>query len=392
MSICPGWITQRLQRGPEPESQDLSRRHSRRPKPSADGGTCFSPELFQLLTRGLPEPQKVSGDGVHMGGTQAPLTYTFVHPMTKQFGTEAGETLHGVEDLWFFNNYGRDELYGRGGNDEIYGHGGDDYLDGGSGHDKLEGGSGNDSLNGGSGNDYLDGGSGDDSLRGGSGHDDLNGGSGHDYLYGGTGEDTLRGGDGDDELEGGTGNDRLFGDKGDDTLRGGDGDDILKGDTKDVEKYPWEIQRVTPGNDNLYGGRGNDELYGGVGDDILDGGEGNDKLYAGPGKDTLSGGDGDDLLDAGHTGSGNTLTGGKGKDTFLIDPTISSLFVPEIITDFTPGEDELHFRGSPVSWRSGIQVREYNGGSAVVMGGNEQKNFIRVIIEGVSPDQLGLFE
>ena len=33
-------------------------------KPRADGNTGFSPELFQALTRGVPEVQKLSGDGV----------------------------------------------------------------------------------------------------------------------------------------------------------------------------------------------------------------------------------------------------------------------------------------------------------------------------------------
>ena len=33
-------------------------------KPRANGGTGFSPELFQALTRGVPQAQKLSGDGV----------------------------------------------------------------------------------------------------------------------------------------------------------------------------------------------------------------------------------------------------------------------------------------------------------------------------------------
>jgi hypothetical protein len=33
------------------------------PNPSADGFTCSSPQLFQRLTRGWPDPLKVSGDG-----------------------------------------------------------------------------------------------------------------------------------------------------------------------------------------------------------------------------------------------------------------------------------------------------------------------------------------
>ena len=52
-------------------------------KPRADGNTGFSPELFQTLTRGGPEAQKLSGDGVGveenrivpMTDLQAPLLF-----------------------------------------------------------------------------------------------------------------------------------------------------------------------------------------------------------------------------------------------------------------------------------------------------------------------------
>ena len=52
-------------------------------KPRADGNTGFSPELFQALTRGVPEVQKLSGDGVGveenrivpMTDHQAPLLF-----------------------------------------------------------------------------------------------------------------------------------------------------------------------------------------------------------------------------------------------------------------------------------------------------------------------------
>ena len=52
-------------------------------KPRADGNTGFSPELFQALTRGIPEVQKLRGDcgGVEenrivpMTDHQAPLLF-----------------------------------------------------------------------------------------------------------------------------------------------------------------------------------------------------------------------------------------------------------------------------------------------------------------------------
>ena len=91
------------------------------------------------------------------------------------------------------------------------------------------------------------------------------------------------------------------------------------------------------GNDILTGG-GNDTLYGGAGDDWLTGG----------GKDTLYGGDGDDTLIA--QGGGNRLTGGAGHDVFRLETSLDQLadgsVQPDVITDFTPGEDRIELNKS----------------------------------------------
>ncbi len=66
-------------------------------------------------------------------------------------------------------------------------------------------------------------------LNGDDGNDSVVGGKGDDCLQGGSGNDTLSGGDGSDQLSGGDGADQLRGDKGQDTLHGDWGNDQLEG-------------------------------------------------------------------------------------------------------------------------------------------------------------------
>jgi serralysin len=135
-------------------------------------------------------------------------------------------------------------------------------------------------------------------------------------------DDILLGNAGDDQLDGGGGNDLLFGGAGADTLKGGNR------------------------KDQLFGGDGIDQLDGGNGDDLLDGGADNDTLLGGAGNDQLVGGNGVD-----------TLTGGAGRDLFVYNgdvfangtpalvaaPNIKVLGQPDIISDFTIGEDQFVF-------------------------------------------------
>jgi len=116
------------------------------------------------------------------------------------------------------------------------------------------------------------------------------------------------------EFQGGDGNDRFvnfvrnlpvraFGNGGNDYLEGYDADDYLDGGS---------------GNDTLDGMDGNDVLRGDSGADRLRGGSGNDFLYGGAGADQLLGEEGDDVL-FGGVGEADRLTGGAGKDRFLVN-------------------------------------------------------------------------
>jgi serralysin len=124
----------------------------------------------------------------------------------------------------------------------------------------------------------------------------------NDLFIGNLTNNTARGKDGNDLLLGNDGNDFLSGDAGVDGLFGGTGDDQLRGGAE---------------NDTLFGEAGNDVLIGDAGVDFLVGGEGKDQFaYSG---DVFANGV---ATPAGKTG-------------------INVLNMPDIISDFTIGEDQL---------------------------------------------------
>ncbi len=173
-------------------------------------------------------------------------------------------------------------------------------------------------------------------IYGTTGPDIKNGTSGNDTIYGWakggnlnspSGNDTLNGNAGNDQLEGGTGFDNLSGNAGDDTLYGHSGNDSTRGGG---------------GNDKLYGGKGNDSLYGSFGYDSLSGGNGNDILNGGLNVDDV-----------------DTLTGGAGRDNFVLTENISysgfefedgvtedSLNDYTLITDFNTSQDVIMLNSS----------------------------------------------
>jgi Ca2+-binding RTX toxin-like protein len=163
----------------------------------------------------------------------------------------------------------------------------------------------------------------------GAGKNTINGGRGGDELDAYYAEDgqTFSGGEGNDFATGGLGNDALAGDEGDDFLAG--------------------FER-------------NDTLSGGAGDDFLDGGTG---------RDSLSGGTGNDLI---RCNAGDTVRGGAGEDTFIVnfdDPR-----GPVNILDFNPGEDTLVFEGlyesDHVSFTAaGFAITGIDSGHALLVAG-----------------------
>lgn len=115
-----------------------------------------------------------------------------------------------------------------------------------------------------------------------------------------------------ESLVGGNEDNFLDGGFGDDTLLGGDVNDTLRGG-EDNPTSGLEFET----------GVGNDLLIGGAGDDDLDGGYGNDTLVGGAGNDVLYGGDrdylGNDLYDGVALSVIDSLVGGTGDDTYIVD-------------------------------------------------------------------------
>lgn len=271
-----------------------------------------------------------------------------------------------------------------------------------SGADQLTGGSFRDTLSGLAGNDTLTGKSSTDRLMGGDGADTINAGGGNDIAMGGLGDDKFEGGDGDDTIYGDDGNDKITDTTtlyttGTDKIYGGVGNDTIA----EIDPYNYKAYSsyIINKSDQVYGGQGDDvisgsgkldggvgndrisgvgRLEGGTGDDRLDGefnrtppsryapggtpgdeffgGGGKDTIYAGNGSDLLDGGSGDDYLVGGIKGDFNiadTLTGGSGRDTFVLGDATSSFYGSgdtygtfAKITDFAPTQDIIQLKGS----------------------------------------------
>lgn len=289
---------------------------------------------------------------------------------------------------------------------------------------QFDGGEGNDTLSaaettiqisavGGNGDDILNGGFANDTLDGGAGNDIVNGEKGNDRMIGGAGDDALVWADGD-------GNDVMSGNDGRDII-GVEGS-LVKGDNfvlgKNAEgKAFFErtgLDGVAEGLFNLVvdtseefnvsGVGGNDTFVindlSNTGVELIQfaGGDGNDSLDARNTKVRVvaNGGAGDDIL-TGGTGTitvtnannvavttGDTLTGGLGKDKFqfLNDPfangnSAQNLNQPDVVTDFeqTGAQlDQLVFGGQ----QFGLSNLKFQKGSVDKLSGDSNL----LILEG----------
>jgi serralysin len=226
----------------------------------------------------------------------------------------------------------------------------------------LTGTSGNDSLTGGNGNDSLSGLAGDDTLRGLAGSDTLKGGSGIDRIFAGNEDDSIEGGAGGDRIFGELGNDEIFGGDGSDTINGGSGFDRIDGGRGNDFIFGGGGRAVVTG-EFLSGGDGNDRIVASSGIDTVNGGNGNDELIGGDERNLIDGGSGNDTLTGvsfegiADLGEPDTLTGGLGKDTFVLGNQDRVFYVPpddpfessrsfSLITDFKSAEDRIQLKGS----------------------------------------------
>lgn len=251
-------------------------------------------------------------------------------------------------------------------------------------------------LIGDSGSDIISGYDGDDTLNGNEGDDTLYGGDGDDNLNGNGNDDLLFGGDGDDEAEGGYGDDRVFLDDGNDTygLAGVEefaqnlGLDLdLEAEDLDLDLESTEDSAIDLGEiesvSELFD-LAAEAVYRQEGDDFIRGGAGNDIIFDALGSNTVYGDEGADQIatvDFDDIGATDTVFGGYGADTILVDDgdTVSGgANADEIIvlrfeaedddvvtvTDFTPEEDSLDliWTGTALSGTPEIGYNDENDG------------------------------
>ncbi|MBH8573285.1 hypothetical protein I8752_09695 [Nostocaceae cyanobacterium CENA369] len=153
---------------------------------------------------------------------------------------------------------------------------------------------------------------------------------------------------------------------------------------------------------------GNDNGYVYDNNDTLIGGSGNDLLIAGPGSDVLDGGTGDDVLigdvvDNFYDIPVDTLTGGAGRDQFILggeygnlyyssDPVLQSNKEYAIITDFSRSQDVIQLPksysnygeplGIPVKYILGSSPIGLPQGTAIYI--DQDTDVLIAIIQGVS--------
>ncbi|MEO9649083.1 MAG: Hint domain-containing protein [Roseobacter sp.] len=292
---------------------------------------------------------------------------------------------------WLLGDDGDENFVGGGGDDTLFGRYGDDYIDGGDGDDLIQGQFGNDTVDGGAGSDtiqLLDQAD-TDILSGGEGGTDVDelqflsstsvsvlfdSGSGGTYAYtvgaSGTfsdfevvvtrgGADTidatlstidlsLETGSGADSVTGGAGNDTLDAGSGDDTLDAGAGDNFIDaGSGDDVIK----TGLGSNSRDTIFAGSGDDTIQHDAFDATIDGGDGNDRIVH---------------LEAGNSGSGATISGGSGEDTYVLDASGGATFDNSWVVDFESGN--VFENGNAVSVLSEFENVEIIDSSAGVTG------------------------
>ncbi|MBD1848838.1 calcium-binding protein [Cyanobacteria bacterium FACHB-502] len=230
-------------------------------------------------------------------------------------------------------------------------------------------------IRGTAGNDNLIGTSDDDVLTGLEGDDILNGLTGADFLFGGDGNDALIlgyvPGDESDTVNGGQGIDSLTFDWSTANAATGIGSGI-DGSGKYV--YGTPDQRITAISIERFivtGTIRNDELFGGTGDDIFRGGEGNDRFIPNGGVNTLIGGSGKDsvVINFSLTTLGQTVTN-VGTSGLTNGTTFTEIEAFTLTTG--SGNDIITLTGDyddTISTTAGDDIVSTNGGNDRVNGG-----------------------
>ncbi len=154
-------------------------------------------------------------------------------------------------------------------------------------------------------------------------------------------------------------------------IEGTEGDDLLEA--------PQGIS-----NDDIRGLAGHDTLRGFAGHDCLVGGAGNDKLFGNDGNDILDGSD----RDNGGIGESDVLSGGKGKDTFILGDDLGAYYLGNgkadfgLIKDFEIGQDKLVLAGSAEDYEF--------AGNEIYQNGDLVANLVGVDTSELTSDDITL--
>jgi Ca2+-binding RTX toxin-like protein len=280
---------------------------------------------------------------------------TAVGPACTITGTSGDDNLKGTAgpDVICAGD-GKDAVIGLGGADVLYGEGGNDFMAGGTGNDALDGGGGIDTatfgdsgvtgpvsadLAAGSASntvlgqdtllkvagvatiENLTGGPGNDVLTGDGVRNVLVGEGGNDQIAAGNGDDLVRGVGGDDTLDGGAGDDRVQPGLGNDTLTFGTGLNTLDYSDLGGTGAGQTIDSTTvsstgfAGTDDIQTGAGVPfiNVFGSARDDTI--------VLLGPVASLVIGAGGDDQIQVNEGDELDTVYGGLGSDTCLVDPT-----------------------------------------------------------------------
>ncbi len=301
---------------------------------------------------------------------------------------------------------GNDTLVGTQFADTLLGFAGDDLLLGRRGNDVLRGGRGKDTLRGGNGDDTLYGGLGDDTLYGGLGNDMLYGVEGNDILYGGAGNDTLS------VSEGYGGENVLYGGKGDDTyiIDNYRTPQIIEAPDSGIDTIIFDysfsqrvsIYELSANNVENLTAKENAFAFIGIGNNLnntITGNSFDNELYGRAGNDSLIGNAGNDILMGtdGTVGDQDTLTGGSGRDTFMLGSTTTVFYDDRnsttlglndyaLITDFNINDDFIRLNGKRTDYFLSPSSEKGNlpAGTAIFRKVNGEADELIAIVQGSS--------
>lgn len=193
------------------------------------------------------------------------------------------------------------------------------------------------------------------------------GGGWNDVLSGGLGRDTLVGRDGDDWLDGGSGlANQMQGGAGDDTyVVSAAGDTIVEfgGGGVDAVRTGLAAFTLAANIENLD--------FTGTGQFVGVGNARNNLITGGVDRDTLAGRDGDDTL-SGGSGAANTLIGGLGDDTYVVQVVGDS-----VIEYLGEGTDTVRTTLGAYTLRDHLENLTYAGTGEFTGAGNALANTIQ---------------